>query len=154
MNASVTIAALVGIAGTGVIYGTDVFGALVLCPAAAEATDSSVADLMGRIHEYGDRRMPAPGVAALVATAAVLGLAKSSSTRWAAAAALLALAAWLAIYLRISAPVNRRLRAAATSQTVPSDTRALQRRWQSVIWLRAGLQAVALAGLLTVLVSE
>jgi Domain of unknown function (DUF1772) len=153
MDASV-VAALVGIAGTSVIYGTDVFAALVLCPAASDATDSSVADLMGRIHEYGDRRMPVPGVAALVAAAAALGLAKSSSTRWAAAVALLALAAWLAIYLSISAPVNRRLRAAAASHTVPSDTRALQRRWQSVIWPRAGLQAVALAGLLTVLISD
>jgi hypothetical protein len=55
-------AALVAVATTALIYGTDLFCALVLRPAAAGAADSSVADLLGRVHEYGDRRLPAPGV--------------------------------------------------------------------------------------------
>ena len=67
---------------------------------------------------------------------------------------LVALLAWLAIYVRISAPINKRLRAAAASHTTPSDTRALQQRWDSVIWARAVLQAVALAGLLTILLTR
>ena len=153
MSLLVTAAALLGIASTGVIYGTDVFSALVLSPAASRATDASVADLMGRIHEYGDRRLPVPGIAAILAAAASAGLAHSSTTRAAAGVALLALGAWLVIYLRISAPVNKQLRAAASSRTVPVDTRALQRRWDSVIWLRAGLQAVALGGLVIALIS-
>jgi hypothetical protein len=154
MKPTVTAFALLGIAGTGIIYGTDVFSALVLCPAASEATDASVADLVGRIHQYGDRRLPVPGVAAMLAAAAIAGFAKSAETRWAASGALLALAIWLGVYLSISAPVNKRLRAAASSHTVPTDTRALQSRWASVIWLRAGLQAVALGGLLIALVSD
>jgi len=154
MSFTVTAAALVGIAGTGVIYGTDVFSALVLCPAASQATDASIADLMGRIHEYGDRRLPVPGVVAMLAAAATLGFASSTTTRGAAGVALLSLVIWLAVYLRISAPVNKRLRAAASNHTVPPDTRALQSRWDSVIWLRAGLQAIALAGLLIALISD
>lgn len=154
MSPIVTAAALIGIAGTGVIYGTDVFSALVLCPAASQATDASLADLMGRIHEYGDRRLPVPGVAAMLAAAATVGFAQSTATRGAAGVALTALVIWLAIYLRISAPLNRRLRAAASRQTVPSDTRALQRKWDSVIWFRAGLQAIALGGLLVALITD
>jgi hypothetical protein len=154
MDTTVIAFALVGIAGTAIIYGTDVFSALVLRPAASQATDSSIADLIGRIHQYGDQRLPVPGVAAIIAAALATGFARSTTTRAAAGTALLALAIWLAIYLGISAPVNRRLRAAASSHTVPSDTRALQQRWDSVIWFRAGLQTIALAGLLIVLMSE
>ena len=60
---------------------------------------------------------------------------------------------WLVSYLRISAPINKRLRAAAASHTVPADTKNLQQRWDSVIWARATLQAIALAGLLTIIIT-
>ena len=70
------------------------------------------------------------------------------------AIALAALLAWLAIYRRISAPINKQLRAAAANHTVPPDTRALQQRWDSVIWTRAALQSLALAGLLTAVLTR
>jgi hypothetical protein len=127
MDATVTTLALVGIAGTGIIYGTDGFSALVLRPAASQASDSSVADLIGRIHHYGDQRLPVPGVAAIVAAALATGFAMSSTTRAAAGTALLALAIWLAIYLAVSAPVNKRLRAAAPpiqSHPIPEPSNA------------------------------
>jgi hypothetical protein len=54
---------------------------------------------------------------------------------------------WLIIYLRISAPVNHALTAAAASGRIPPDARSLQRRWDSVITTRALLQAVAVAAL-------
>ena len=60
MNTLATGAAVVAILTTALIYGTDLFSALVVRPAAAGAADSSVADLLGRVHEYGDRRLPAP----------------------------------------------------------------------------------------------
>ena len=59
--------------------------------------------------------------------------------------------AWLAIYLRVSAPINRRLRAAATAVIPAEEIRKLQNRWDAVITARAGLQTLALAGLLTAL---
>jgi Domain of unknown function (DUF1772) len=147
-------AALVAVATTALIYGTDLFCALVVRPAAADAADSSVADLLGRVHEYGDRRLPIPGVISVIATALATVTSDTSSAQVAGAIALVALLVWLGIYARISAPINKRLRAAASSHTTPSDTRALQQRWDSVIWARAVLQAVALAGLLTILLTR
>ena len=72
MNAAATAAVLVACLGTGVIYGTDVFCALVLRPAAAAAREASIADLVGRIHHFGDRRLPVPGITAIVAAGAAL----------------------------------------------------------------------------------
>jgi hypothetical protein len=121
-------------------------------PAASGAADASVAHLIGRIHEYGDRRLPLPGVASTIAAGLAIVLSDNTPARLVAAIALVALLAWLAIYLRISAPINKRLRAAAATHTVPADTRTLQYDWDRVIWLRAALQTIALAGLLTVIV--
>jgi Domain of unknown function (DUF1772) len=149
-----TAAAVVAITTAAVIYGTDIFSALVLRPAAAGAADASVADLLGRIHEYGDRRLPMPGAVSVIAAALATAAAGGGAARVAGATALAALLAWLAIYVRVSAPINKRLRAAAAARTVPPDTRSLQQRWDSVIWLRAALQAVALAGLLIVILSR
>ena len=154
MNTLTTGMALAAIATTAPIYGTDLFCALVMRPAAAGAADSSVADLLGRVHEYGDRRLPAPGVISILATALATATSDTTTARIAGAIALVALLVWVVIYIRISAPINKRLRAAAASHTTPPDTRALQQRWDSVIWTRATLQAVALAGLLTLLLTR
>jgi hypothetical protein len=105
---------------------------------------------MGRVHEYGDRRLPLPGAlgitaAALAAvTAAIAGDAAAVAT---AATAVAAQAVWLIIYVRISAPINRTLTAAAKAGYVPADARSLQRRWDAVITARAILQAAAAAAL-------
>ncbi|HEY3941106.1 MAG TPA: hypothetical protein VGL60_01365 [Acidimicrobiales bacterium] len=61
MTTAVTGVALVGIGATAVVYGTDVFRAGAL-PAATDATDASVADLIGRVHHYADRRLWLPGI--------------------------------------------------------------------------------------------
>lgn len=154
MTDIVTFIAAIGVAATAIIYGTDLFCALVLCPAANDASDDSVVELIGRIHHYGDRRLPPPGIAALTAAAIVTAFADTATSRAGAAIALIALLAWLAIYQRVSAPVNKRLRDAAASHTVPDDTRSLQHRWQAVIWYRAALQSVALAALLTSVITR
>ena len=105
---------------------------------------------MGRVHEYGDRRLPLPGAVGIIAavlaaiTAAIAGRAAAAA---AAAVAVTAQAVWLIIYLRVSAPVNRALTAAAQTGQVPTDARSLQRRWDAVITARAILQAAAAAAL-------
>jgi hypothetical protein len=114
-----TAAAVVAIATAAVIYGTDIFSALVLRPAAAGAAHASVSDMLGRIHEYGDRRLPIPGAVSVVAAALATGASDNTSARIAGATALAALLAWLAIYVRVSAPINRQLRAAAATHAVP-----------------------------------
>jgi hypothetical protein len=71
------------------------------------------------------------------------------SAQWAQAAAagvaLLALLVWLALYTRVSAPINRQLTAAA--DTGLPNGRALQQKWDSVIAVRAALQGLAVIGL-------
>lgn len=152
MNTAAIAITVVGILSTAIIYGTDLFCALIVRPAAGGAADASIADLIGRIHEYGDRRLPVPGVVSIIATALAVALSDGTSARISAAIALVALLAWLAIYLRVSAPINKRLRAAAASRTVPADTKELQQRWDRVIWLRTALQTIALVGLLSVII--
>ncbi|WP_206443088.1 DUF1772 domain-containing protein [Candidatus Protofrankia californiensis] len=130
------------------------FSALVLRPAAVDAADASVADLLGRVHEYGDRRLPVPGAVSVIAAALATMTSDNNPARIGGATALAALLAWLAIYVRVSAPINKQLRTAAANHTVPPDTRALQQRWDSVIWARAALQTVALTGLLTIVLNR
>ena len=150
MNALTTIAAVSGVLAAGIIYGTDAFCALVQRPALAQLDDATMAAAMGRVHQYGDRRLPAPGIigilAALTATvaAAAGGLPASAA---AAGLALIALLSWLGLYLRVAAPINRTLTAAAVAHVTPGNARALQSRWDSIITARALLMAAAVAGL-------
>jgi hypothetical protein len=150
MNALTTIAAVTGVLAAGIIYGTDAFCALVQRPALAQLDDATMAAAMGRVHQYGDRRLPAPGIigilAALTATvaAAAGGLPASAA---AAGLALIAMLSWLGLYLRVAAPINRTLTAAAVAHVTPGNARALQSRWDSIITARALLMAAAVAGL-------
>src|SRR3954454_14918570 len=88
------------------------------------------------------------GLIAAIATVALAG----ASGHWvsAAAAALATLALiifFLAIYNRVSKPVNTALTAAALAERAPGDARQLQARSDSVINARVALQTLALAAL-------
>jgi hypothetical protein len=93
-----TIAALTGVLTAEIIYGTDVFCALVQRPALARLDDATMAAVMGRVHEYGDRRLPVPGVigilAAVTATA-TWAVSGSPAGAIAAGTALIAMLTWL-----------------------------------------------------------
>ena len=54
---------------------------------------------------------------------------------------------WLALYLRVSAPINRQLTAAAEAHGVPANARALQANWDRIITARATLQGLAVCAL-------
>jgi hypothetical protein len=148
--------ALLAVLGSAVVYGTDVFCAMVQRPALAHVDDRVLLAVMGNVHRYGDRRMPVPGVLGLVAAAISAALAAASG-RWtqagAAAVAVGLLLVWLVLYLRVSAPINRQLTAAAGQPGRAVDVRALQRNWDKVITTRATLQGLAVAALcLTLLI--
>ena len=148
------VAALIAVLGTAVVYGTDVFCAIVLRPALAMVDDSVLVAVTGRVHRYGDRRMPLPGVLGVIATAtsAVLAMVAANWVQAiAAAAALVLLLIWLLLYTRVSAPINRQLTAAAEAGQPLPNGRALQTKWDSIIGVRAGLQGLALAALCVVL---
>src|SRR3954470_12993623 len=93
-------AALIAILGTAVVYGTDVFCAVVLRPALASVDDRALATVTGSVHRYGDRRMPVPGVLGVLATAVSLALA-AVAAQWtqaiAASLALVLLVIWLVL---------------------------------------------------------
>ncbi len=146
---------LVTLLGIGVVFGTDAFCALVMRPALARVDEASLTSVMGNVHRYGDVRMPVPGVAGLVGSAVVAvlaALAGRGSTAVLAGIALVLLVVWLVLYARISAPINRRLTAAADRGETPADARALQAGWDRIIVLRAALQGAALLGIAAALV--
>lgn len=141
------------LAATAVIYGTDVFAAIVLRPALAHVDDRTLTGAAGHTHDYADRRLPVPGAIGLAAT--VLGTAVAAAAGHpvaAGGAAVLAMTVWLLIYRSVSAPVNRQLTAAAHDGRIPGDARALQRQWDHVINARAALQTAAVAALCAALI--
>src|SRR4051812_18523196 len=147
-------AAVIAVLGTAVVYGTDVFCAVVLRPALASVDDRALVTVMGSVHRYGDRRMPVPGVIGVVATAASAVLAVLAA-HWtqaiAAGVALVLLVIWLLLYARVSAPINRQLTAAADADQSLPNARALQAKWDRIIGGRALLQGLAVAALCVVL---
>ncbi len=150
MNAFGTVAAIIGVLAAGIIYGTDVFCAIVQRPALAKVDDATVAAVMGRVHQYGDRRLPVPGVLGILAAAVstvARGASGSPAGAIAAGIAFIAMLAWLRLYLHVAAPVNRALTAAAIAGVTPANSRSLQLRWDSVITARALLMAIAVTGL-------
>ena len=149
--------AFLAILAVGVIYGTDVFSALVLRPAMAALTDPELTQAAGRIHEYGDQRLPLPGAAGTVAAGAAAisaGFAGHPVAAALAGAAFVALLGWLGLYLRIAAPINHRMTTAARDHQTPTDIRAIQKRWDSIITTRAALQGTAMALLIATLISS
>jgi hypothetical protein len=150
MRTLIEIVAGLAILANAVIYGTDVFDAIVLCPAVAAVDDRTFTQLLGHIHRIADVRLRNITVAGLIGAVATTAAAAASG-HWVSAAggafATLALIIFIAVYNRVSKPVNTALTAAALANQVPRDARQLQARWDSVINARAALQALALASL-------
>jgi len=150
MRTLIEILAGLAILANAVIYGTDVFGAIVQRPAIAAVDDRTLTQALGHIHRIADRRLKVitiSGVIAAVATAALAAATGHWVSTAAGALATLALITFIAIYTRISKPVNTALTAAAVADRVPDNARQLQARWDSVIDGRVALQTLALAAL-------
>ena len=138
------------------VFGTDVFCAMVQRPALARVDDRALVAVMGYVHRYGDRRMPIPGVIGMVAaatSAAVAAVAGSWAAAIMATVALALLLVWLTLYIKVSAPINRQLTAAAQASQIPSNARALQANWDRIINARAALQGVAVCALCVALMA-
>ena len=157
MLAATQALASLAVLSVGVIYGTDIFSAVVLRPAMAALTDRELTQAAGRIHQYADQRLPFPGITGIAAAAAAAicaALAGHAAVASLAGAALVALLGWLGLYLRIAAPINRRMTKAAHDHQTPADIRAMQERWDSIITTRAALQGSAMALLIATLISS
>ena len=150
MRTLIEVLAGLAILANAVIYGTDVFGAIVMRPALTAVDDRTLTQATGHMHRIADVRFRAIGIGGLIAAIATAALAAGTG-RWvsaaAAAVAALALVTFVVIYTVVNKPVNTTLTAAALADRVPGDARQLQDRWESVINGRVALQALALAAL-------
>ena len=150
------LAAVIAVIANAVVYGTDVFCAIVLRPALGSVDDRALAAVSGFVHHYGDRRMPVPGVIGVLAAAASCAAA-ALDAQWAqaisAGVAVVLLLIWSLLYVRVSAPINRQLTAAADSGRILPNVRALQADWGRIINARAVLQGLALAALCLALIA-
>ena len=155
MTLTIQIAAVLAIMGTGVVYGTDVFCTIAQRPALARVDDAALTSVMGNLHRYADARMRVPGIVGLLFSAVAMVVSATTghvASAVAAGVALVLLIAWMVLYVRISAPINRRLTAAADAHETPADARTLQHDWDRIITLRATLQGTALLALTLVLI--
>jgi hypothetical protein len=147
---------LIAVLGIAVVYGTDVFCAIMLRPALASVDDNALVAVTGSVHRFGDRRMPVPGVLGFFA-AALSAVLAAVTAHWvqaiAAGAALVLLLVWLVLYTKVSAPINRELTAAADARQPLPNGRVLQAKWDRIIGVRAVLQGLALAAISVALMS-
>ncbi|MGI5221866.1 DUF1772 domain-containing protein [Nocardia sp. CA-290969] len=150
----IQVLAVLALVTNSVVYGADAVAALVTRSVNARLDDATMTLSAGWGHYFADARMPPIGITGLVsalAAAVVAGLSGYPVAAAAAAVAVVALVVWLVLYARVAKPVNTAQKAAALSGVVPENARALQRRWESIIVLRVGLQVVALVALAVVI---
>lgn len=79
------------------------------------------------------------------ATAATTLLWGTTLTGILAAVGLALLLVWLLSYALVTKPINTTLTAAALAEEVPTNARALQARWESLLPLRVSLLAIVIA---------
>ncbi|MBD3885012.1 DUF1772 domain-containing protein [Phormidium tenue FACHB-886] len=136
---------MLAILSVGVVYGVDVFFAVVGRPALAVSDAVAIANIMGHLHKVADARMPVFGVLGVLATATFAILIPLGTTAsWLALAALAALLIQLSLYLTVAKPVNQKMTEAVELERVPDDIRDLQNRWDSVIVGRALAMSIAI----------
>src|ERR1700733_4590250 len=86
MRTLIELVAGLAILANAVIYGTDVFGAIIQRPAVAAVDDRTLTQVMGHIHRVADRRLAAFSIGGLIAAMATAGLAAASG-HWVSTAA-------------------------------------------------------------------
>jgi len=129
---------VIAVLTTGVVYGTDVFFALIVKKAVKKSDDSSIADLIGWIHLIADKRMPPIGITSIVSSLLFMCLnGLTGAAGWLVFTAVVSLLGHLTIYLTISKPINSEMSAAVRERIKLDNIRALQQRWDSVISIRA-----------------
>ena len=140
---------IIAVLSTGIVYGTDIFFALVVKKSVKKSDDSSIADLIGWIHLIADKRMPPIGITSILSSVLFICLNGLTSTPgWLVVAAVLSLLGHLAIYLTFSKPINSDMSLAARNNVKLHNIRALQQKWDSVISIRAILLTIAMISLL------
>jgi uncharacterized membrane protein len=146
----VNVLSVLAVLCTGVVYGVDVFFAAIGQRALAESDDAAIADVMGRLHQVSDARMPMFGVTGLLATIALAAIFPlGSPVSWLTLSAIVGLLVQLSLYLIVAKPINTKMTKAVQRKEVLTDIRELQNRWDSVIVARAIAMTLAMGCLVT-----
>jgi uncharacterized membrane protein len=146
----INVLSVVAVLSTGVVYGVDVFFAMVGQRALAESDDASIAGVMGRFHQVADARMPIFGVTGLLATILLATLSPIGTlASWLMFTAIAGLLVQLSLYLTVAKPINTAMTGAVQRKEVLTNIRELQNRWDSVIGVRAIAMTLAVGCLVT-----
>ena len=143
MNHLVSLLSLVGILGTAVVCGTDMFFLTVGRPALKLASSSAGTEVMGFLHMVGDARMPIWGVSAILSNI-LLAVLSRGEQRWLYFASLSLLILFVISYDRLSKPINRVLTEAAKKGESLHNGRELQASWDRSLLIRVPLLVVSL----------
>ncbi len=143
MNYWMWLVSLVGILGTAVVLGTDMFFLTVGRSALRLASTSAVTEVMGFFHMFADARMPIWGVAAILSNLLLVVFSKGEQ-RWFYLASFLVLLLFVAFYNLLSRPINRVQTEAAKTGKRLDNGRELQASWDRVLWIRVPLLVVSL----------
>jgi hypothetical protein len=135
---------ILAILSAGVVYGVDVFFAVVGRPALAASEDKAIANVMGHLHKIGDARMPIFGVLGILTTLGAVISQIGTRSSWLALTALAGLLIQLSLYLTVAKPINQKMTEALQLGTVPDNIRELQNRWDSAIVGRALAMTLAI----------
>jgi len=129
---------LIGILGTAVVCGTDMFFLTCARPALRLASSSAGTEVMGFFHLFGDARMPIWGVAAILSNI-VLAVFGGGEQRWFYVASLLMLILFVIGYARLSKPINQIQTKAAKNRESLNNGRELQASWDRSLIIRVPL---------------
>ena len=123
---------------TAVVFGTDVFFAVIGKKSVMKSKETSIADVFGHFHEIADTRMPFFGASAILATILQIVLYGIHSIPGIlSAVAFAGMMSQLLIYIFISKPINVTMVESVKYGRVLNNVRVLQERWDKVILWRA-----------------
>ena len=143
MNHWMWLLSLVGILGTAVVLGTDMFFLTIGRAALRMASPSAGTEVMGFFHLFADARMPIWGVLAVLSNFPLVVLSRNGQ-RWFYFASLLVMILFVLLYNLLSKPINRIQTEAAKTGKRLDNGRELQASWDRVLLIRVPLLVVSL----------
>jgi len=146
------LTSLTGLMSTAVIFGTDAFFLTIGRPALRSAEEHAATQVMGYIHVVGDRRMPIWGSLVILSNF-LLVLFSRSGHRAFYLLSLSVLLLFVAIYDRLSKPINRVQTEAAKTGGRLDNGRGLQASWDRSVMIRFPLLVVSMFAQFVALVS-
>jgi len=152
MSNVIWLTSLAGLMSTAVIFGTDAFFLTIGRPALRSAEEHAATQVMGYIHVVGDRRMPIWGSLVILSNFLLVWFSRSGHRAF-YLLSLSVLLLFVAIYDRLSKPINRVQTEAAKTGGRLDNGRGLQASWDRSVMIRFPLLVVSMFAQFVALVS-